>query len=94
MITSEKHAKAFLGGIERFVGKDHPELIPQVSPIMMVIYQEDLVTEDVLKSWGQPRPAKSTSISARARKCVNQQRSFSSGLETAESDEEEDSDDE
>ncbi|KAI9869984.1 MAG: hypothetical protein M1823_008884, partial [Watsoniomyces obsoletus] len=50
---SEKHQKAFLGGTERFVGNDHPKLISQVSPILMGYYQNDLLTEEVAKSWGQ-----------------------------------------
>lgn len=52
MITSEKHEKAFLGGTERFVGVEKPELIPQVSAILAKYYQHDLVSEEVLKPWG------------------------------------------
>ena len=52
MITSEKHQKAFLGGIERFVGNEHPELIPQIPKILIPIYQNDLVDEEYLKTWG------------------------------------------
>lgn len=51
MITSEKHEKAFLGGTERFVGNDKPELIPQVSAILLKVYENDLVSEDQLKAW-------------------------------------------
>jgi translation initiation factor 5 len=51
MITSDKHEKAFLGGIERFVGNDKPELIPQVSAILLKVYENDLVSEDQLKAW-------------------------------------------
>lgn len=53
MITSERHEKAFLGGIERFVGNDKPELIPQVSTILLQTYNTDLVSEEVLKPWCQ-----------------------------------------
>ncbi|KAL3707722.1 eukaryotic translation initiation factor 5 [Talaromyces marneffei ATCC 18224] len=52
LITSERHEKAFLGGTERFLGKDHPELIPQVPAILLGFYQNDLVSEDVLTAWG------------------------------------------
>jgi translation initiation factor 5 len=52
MITTEKHEKAFLGGIERFVGKEKPELKAQVSPILVQIYDNDLVSEEVLTAWG------------------------------------------
>ena len=52
MITSEKHEKALLGGTERFVGNEKPALIPQVSAILLKYYENDLVSEEVLKSWG------------------------------------------
>lgn len=51
MISSEKHEKAFLGGIERFVGNDHPELIPKVSKILSEIYDNEIVSEEALKTW-------------------------------------------
>ncbi|USP77464.1 uncharacterized protein yc1106_04738 [Curvularia clavata] len=51
MITSDKHEKAFLGGIERFVGNDKPELIPQVSAILLKVYENDLVSEEQLMTW-------------------------------------------
>jgi len=35
---SERHEKAFLGGTERFVGNEKPELIPQVSAILLKYY--------------------------------------------------------
>jgi translation initiation factor 5 len=54
MITSERHQKAFLGGTERFVGKDYPDkLVPQMSAILMAYYQQDLIEEEVVKAWGQ-----------------------------------------
>jgi len=52
MITSERHEKAFLGGTERFVGKEKPKLIPMVSAILMKYYENDLISEEVLKAWG------------------------------------------
>lgn len=52
MITSEKHQKSLLGGIERLVGLDHPELLSAVPKILMVLYQADILEEDVIKQWG------------------------------------------
>ncbi|OJA21480.1 hypothetical protein AZE42_11376 [Rhizopogon vesiculosus] len=52
MITSEKHQKALLGGIERLVGFDHPELISTVPKILMALYQVDVLEEDVVTQWG------------------------------------------
>lgn len=93
MITSERHEKAFLGGIERFVGNEKPELIPQVSAILLPIYENDLVSDDVLKAWGSKASKKYVDIktSKSVRKSAEK---FMEWLNTAESDEEEDSDDE
>ena len=52
MVTSEKHQKALLGGIERFVGVIHPSLVPAVPKILMAFYQVDVLEEEVVKQWG------------------------------------------
>ena len=52
MVTSEKHQKSLLGGIERFVGNTQPELITSVPRILMELYQADILEEEVLKQWG------------------------------------------
>ncbi|KAI0369955.1 eukaryotic translation initiation factor 5 [Pilatotrama ljubarskyi] len=52
MVTSEKHQKSLLGGIERFVGVVHPTLVPLVPKILMEFYQADVLDEDVVKQWG------------------------------------------
>ncbi|KAG2035867.1 domain found in IF2B/IF5-domain-containing protein [Suillus americanus] len=52
MVTSEKHQKALLGGIERLVGLAYPELIPSVPKILMALYQIDVLEEDVVTQWG------------------------------------------
>ena len=49
---NEKHQKAFLGGLERFVGELRPNLIPVISAILIPVFQEDIVSEEVLKGWG------------------------------------------
>lgn len=93
MITSERHEKAFLGGTERLVGIEKPNLIPQVSAILLQYYQNDLVSEDTLKAFGKKASKKyvDIAISKKVRKSAEK---FIEWLETAESDEEEDSDDE
>lgn len=92
MITSEKHEKAFLGGTERFIGNDKPNLIPQVSVILMKYYDNDLISEEVLKAWGSKASKKyvDLSTSKKVRKSATQ---FLEWLDNAESEEEE-SDDE
>lgn len=52
MSTTEKHHKSLLGGLERFVGLTHPDLIPAVPKILMALYQADLIEEGVVKYWG------------------------------------------
>ena len=52
MVTSEKHQKALLGGVERLVGLTHPELIPAVPKILMALYQNDILDEEVVTQWG------------------------------------------
>ncbi|TFK47926.1 hypothetical protein OE88DRAFT_1664886 [Heliocybe sulcata] len=52
IVTSEKHQKALLGGIEHFVGVQHPNLIPAVPKILMEFYQADIIEEEVVTQWG------------------------------------------
>lgn len=85
MITSERHEKAFLGGTERFVGKEHPKLVPQVPKILLAYYQEDLVSEPVLKNWGSKASKKYVDIST-SKKVRKSAEPFLEWLETAESD--------
>ena len=89
MITSERHEKALLGGTERFVGKDHPKLIAQVPKILLGYYQNDLVSEDVLKSWGSKKSQKYVDF-ATSKKVRKAAEPFLEWLNTAESDEESD----
>ena len=88
MITGEKHEKAFMGGIERFVGIDHPNLIPTVSGILLQVYQEELVQEETLKAWCGKASKKYVDIQT-SRKVRKSAEKFLEWLETAESDEEE-----
>jgi translation initiation factor 5 len=54
MCTSEKHQKALLGGVERFVGISHPEMITNngVPKILMQLYQIDVLDEELVTQWG------------------------------------------
>jgi len=51
-VTSEKHQKALLGGIERLVGVNYPQLISAVPKILMEFYQNDVLEEDIITQWG------------------------------------------
>ena len=89
MITSERHQKAFLGGTERFVGKENPEkLLSQVPAILMGYYQHDLITEDIVQPWGKKASKKYVDINT-SRKVRKAAEKFLEWLETAESDEDE-----
>ncbi|KAG6848970.1 hypothetical protein H0H93_012353 [Arthromyces matolae] len=52
MVTSEKHQKALLGGLERFIGILRQDLIPIVPKILMAFYQIDVLDEEVVVQWG------------------------------------------
>ncbi|KAK3214310.1 hypothetical protein GRF29_28g2723489 [Pseudopithomyces chartarum] len=92
MITSEKHEKALLGGTERFVGNEKPELIPQVSAILIKYYQNDLVSEEVLKPWGSRASKKYVDIKV-SKQVRRSAEKFMEWLEQAESDEEDEEED-
>ncbi|KAF2742866.1 hypothetical protein M011DRAFT_254828 [Sporormia fimetaria CBS 119925] len=85
MVTSEKHEKALLGGLERFVGKEKPELIPQVSAILLQFYENDILSEEVLTAWGGKASKKYVDLktSKSVRKSAEK---FIEWLQTAESD--------
>lgn len=88
---SEKHQKAFLGGIERFVGNDHKDLIGKVPQILMILYQSDIITEEVAKSWGSKASKKYVDIST-SRKVRQAAEPFLKWLEEADSEDEESED--
>ncbi|KAL2800184.1 domain found in IF2B/IF5-domain-containing protein [Aspergillus germanicus] len=93
LITSERHEKAFLGGTERFVGKDRPQLISQVPAILLAYYQNDLISEETLKAWCS-KASKKYVDSATSKKVRKAAEPFLQWLESAESDEESEEDDE
>jgi translation initiation factor 5 len=57
IVTSERHQKALLGGVERLLsnlGTDHPELMTsdKIVKILHQLYDKDLVSEEVITKWG------------------------------------------
>ncbi|TGZ84655.1 hypothetical protein EX30DRAFT_5163 [Ascodesmis nigricans] len=94
LITSDRHEKALLGGTERFIGNDHPELIKAVPTILMGYYDNDILTEETITNWGTKASRKYVEIqvSKKVRKAAEP---FLKWLEQEDSeDEEEDSDEE
>lgn len=88
MITSEKHEKAFLGGIERFVGVEHPKLIEKISSILIQLYDSDILPEETLEAWCSKASKKYVDLSV-SRDVRKNAKPFLKWLEEAE---EEDSD--
>jgi translation initiation factor 5 len=91
MITSEKHEKAFLGGVERFIGlrgQKDPTFYEQTSKILLVLYNEDVLPEEVITKWGTKASKKyiDLPISKKVRKSAEV---FLNWLAEAESDQEE-----
>ncbi|RFU29163.1 hypothetical protein B7463_g7178, partial [Scytalidium lignicola] len=90
MITSEKHEKALLGGVERFIGlrgKENPDIFNLTSKVLMVLYNKDLLSEDVLTKWGTKASKKYVDI-ATSKKVRKSAETFLTWLAEAESDDE------
>ncbi len=90
MTTSEKHEKALLGGIERFIGlrgQKNAKFYDQSSKILMVLYNEELVTEDVLSKWGTKASKKYIDLPT-SKKVRKSAETFLTWLAEAESDDE------
>lgn len=90
MITSERHEKALLGGIERLLasqGKEHPELMTsdKIVKILHQLYDKDLVSEDMIKKWGTKASKKYVDI-ATSKKIRRAAEPFLTWLEEAEED--------
>ncbi|TPX45568.1 hypothetical protein SeMB42_g00652 [Synchytrium endobioticum] len=49
----DKGPKALLGGIERLVGVKYRTLLPRVAKILHMLYEEELLTEDVILAWAE-----------------------------------------
>jgi translation initiation factor 5 len=92
MTTSERHEKALLGGTERFVGQQQPELISKVSQILHAYYDNEIISAETLIAWGSKASKKHVDIktSKAVRKAAQP---FLTALAEAESDEEEDDED-
>jgi len=91
LITSDRHQKALLGGTERFIGKEKPDLIPQTSLILIQYYQEDLVEEEVVKAWCSKASKKYVDLST-SKKIRLASKKFVEWLEEAEEESSEEED--
>jgi translation initiation factor 5 len=55
IVENPKAEKNLLGGLERFIGLTHPELVAQVPKILLAFYNVDVLTEDALLKWGSKK---------------------------------------
>lgn len=90
MVTGEKHEKALLGGVERFIGlrgKDNPDIYQQTSKVLMVLYNEDILSEEVISKWGTKASKKYIDLPT-SKKVRKSAETFLTWLAEAESDDE------
>lgn len=89
VVTSDAHEKALLGGLERFIGLQHIELVKEVPNILFKLYDANLVSEEVVTSWGTKASKRYVpkDISRKVRKAA---KPFIDWLEEAESEESDD----
>ncbi|KAK9333726.1 domain found in IF2B/IF5-domain-containing protein [Lipomyces starkeyi] len=87
LMTGDNHEKAFLGGTERFIGREHPELISSIPKILHQYYSYDIISEDAILKWGSRASKKyvDKEISKKVRKAAQP---FLTWLEEAESEDE------
>lgn len=88
LFTTPDHEKNFLGGIERFLGLEHKELIPLLPKILVQVYNNDIVSEEVIIKFGTKCSKRFVpkDISKKVRRAA---KPFITWLETADSDDEE-----
>ncbi|ESZ92634.1 eukaryotic translation initiation factor 5 [Sclerotinia borealis F-4128] len=88
IITSEKHEKALLGGMEKFIGQrgqKEPEFYEKTSKVLMVLYDQDILSEEVITKWGTKASRKYTDL-ATSKKVRKSAEEFLTWLAEAESD--------
>ncbi|KAK9388892.1 domain found in IF2B/IF5-domain-containing protein [Lipomyces mesembrius] len=87
LMTGDNHEKAFLGGTERFIGREQPELISSIPKILHQYYNYDIISEDAILKWGSRASKKyvDKEISKKVRKAAQP---FLTWLEEAESEDE------
>lgn len=87
---SEKHQKALLGGIERFIGlrgQQNVDFYDQTSKILLVLYNEEILPEEVITKWGSKASRKYVDLPT-SKKVRKSAETFLTWLAEAESDDE------
>ncbi|EWC47022.1 hypothetical protein DRE_03784 [Drechslerella stenobrocha 248] len=89
--ASDRHERAFLGGIERLIGKDYPELLPSLPTVLHNIYDKEIVSEDAILKWGE-KASKRYVDTATSKKVKAAAAPFLTWLQEADEDDSEDDD--
>ncbi|RKP13980.1 translation initiation factor [Piptocephalis cylindrospora] len=96
-VKTEKDQKSLLGGLERLFGLTFPSLLPKLPIVLKVLFDADLIDEEVLLKWGEKASKKYVDKSI-SKKVKTAAIPFLNWLEEAEEesddDEDEESDDE
>ncbi|KAG0670619.1 eukaryotic translation initiation factor 5 [Maudiozyma exigua] len=88
ILATEEFERNFLGGIERFLGLENKDLIPQLPKILLQLYQNDIVSEEEIMRFGTKSSKKFVpkDVSKKVRRAA---KPFITWLENAESEDEE-----
>lgn len=88
IFVSAEYEKNFLGGIERFLGLEHKDLIPSLPKILVQLYNHDIISEEEIMRFGTKSSKKFVprDISKKVRRAA---KPFITWLENAESEDEE-----
>lgn len=88
LIADKDGEKNLLGGLERLIGLEYPDMVKSVPKILMLLYDNDLVSEEVVKDWGSKVSKKFVpkDVSKKVRKAA---KPFIQWLDEAESESEE-----
>ncbi|KAF3906510.1 hypothetical protein ABW20_dc0107127 [Dactylellina cionopaga] len=93
LVSSDRHEKAFLGGIERLVGKLYPKLISSMPTILHQIYEKEIVSEAAILKWGE-KASKRYVDTATSKKVKAASQTFLDWLQNADEDDSDEEDDE
>lgn len=87
VVQGYEHQLEFLGGLERFLGLQHPDLIPKLPKILFELYDLDIVGEDALHKFGTTVSKKYVGDKKLSKKVRRAAKPFMTWLETAEEEE-------
>ncbi|KAF3924865.1 hypothetical protein ABW21_db0204971 [Orbilia brochopaga] len=93
LISSDRHEKAFLGGLERLIGKEYPDLLSSLPTILHQIYEKEIVSEEAILKWGE-KASKRYVDTATSKKVKKAAEPFLTWLKEADEDETDEDEDE